>query len=97
MLHEPVITEGKDAAASYKSRVGVWMFVVYALFYAGFVFINLYSPLAMEREVLWGLNLATVYGFALIVGAFVLALVYDRLCRRMEAHLADASNKEEVR
>ena len=34
-----------------------------------------------------GLNLAVVYGMALIVSALVLALWYDRACRREEVRL----------
>ena len=84
MLHEPASSGGKDDAAPYKSRLGVWMFLLYALFYAGFVAINLYNPLLMESIVAFGLNLATVYGFALIIGALILALIYDKLCRQKE-------------
>ncbi len=60
------------------------MFLVYALFYVGFVAINLLNPLLMEYNLVFGLNLATVYGFSLIIGALLLALIYDRLCRKKE-------------
>ena len=95
MLHEPASSGGKDAAAPYKSRLGVWMFLLYALFYVGFVAINLYNPLLMERIVAFGLNLATVYGFSLIIGALLLALIYDRLCRKKESLMDEQSTKEE--
>lgn len=88
MLHEPAVQSGKDPAAAFKTRLGVWMFVAYAAFYAAFVAINLYDPLLMEKTVMLGLNLATVYGFALIVVALIQALVYDVLCRRREHLLA---------
>jgi cytosine/uracil/thiamine/allantoin permease len=88
MLHEPATPTGKDPAAPYKMRLGLKMFAVYALFYAGFVAINLLSPLAMATIVFAGLNLATVYGFALIIGALVEALIYHVLCRRKEAEFA---------
>jgi hypothetical protein len=55
---------------------------------------NLAAPLLMEKIVLWGLNLATVYGMALIVVAFIEALIYDALCRRQERLL---DGKEEGR
>ncbi len=76
-------------------RLGVWMFICYSLFYAGFVAINLYSPVLMEKIVLFGLNLATVYGFALIIVALIQALVYDGLCRRQERLLGGRSTEEE--
>jgi len=88
MLHEPVTPVGKDSAAPFKMRLGIWMFVVYSLFYGSFVAINLLNPLAMSTIVLAGLNLATVYGFALIIGAFLEALVYNFLCLKKEAEFA---------
>jgi uncharacterized membrane protein (DUF485 family) len=51
------------------------------------VVINLAQPSVMETEVVAGLNLAVVYGMALIVSALVLALWYDRACRREEVRL----------
>jgi hypothetical protein len=48
----------------------------------------------MERIVAFGLNLATVYGFALIIGALILALIYDRLCRKKEQLMQGNSAKE---
>jgi len=60
------------------------MFLGYCLFYAGFVTINLWSAALMERTVLWGLNLATVYGFALIFVALVMAVIYNSLCGKRE-------------
>jgi uncharacterized membrane protein (DUF485 family) len=94
MLHEPAGSGGRDPAAAYKARLGIRMFIVYTLFYAGFVAINLLSPVTMATEVVAGLNLATVYGVALIVVALVQALIYNVLCRRREDALAalDASS-----
>ncbi len=87
MLHEPATPSGKDPARLYKVRLGIWMFSFYALFYAGFVAINLISPVTMGVIIFMGLNLATVYGFALIIVALLEALVYDALCRKKEAEL----------
>lgn len=89
MLHEPSLPVGKDPASPYKTRLGIWMFVGYCLFYAGFVAINLLSPKAMAAIVFMGLNLATVYGFSLIIVALIAALVYNTLCTRKEAAMAD--------
>lgn len=94
MLHKPAQQQDEDLSAAYKSRLGLQMFSIYALLYGGFVAINLAAPLAMERVILLGLNLATVYGFGLIVGALVLALIYDRMCSKHEASTS-AANKEE--
>ena len=94
MLHKPASSGGKDAAIQYKSRLGVWLFLLYALFYAGFVAINLYNPLLMEWIVVFGLNLATVYGFLLIIGALVLALIYNDKCNKKEQSMDEESRKD---
>ena len=94
MLHEPARPSAKDPAGPYKMRLGIWMFLFYALFYAAFVAINLLSPQAMGTIVLFGLNLATVYGFALILVAFAQALIYDAMCRKKEAEFARAAGQQ---
>lgn len=88
MLHEPAKPVGKDPAGPYKTRLGIRMFFFYLLFYAGFVAINLLSPSTMGTASFMGLNLATVYGFSLILVALMEALVYDALCRKKEAQFA---------
>ncbi|MDX9974858.1 MAG: DUF485 domain-containing protein [FCB group bacterium] len=94
MLHEPAAQVGKDLAASYKMRIGVWMFLLYAILYGGFVALNVLKPVAMETPVILGMNLAVTYGFGLIVFALVLALVYTALCSAKERELnATASGK----
>ena len=80
MLHEPAAQSGPDASADYKMRIGVWMFLLYAAVYAAFVAINQLKPLWMETQIIFGLNLAVVYGFGLIAFALVLALIYNHLC-----------------
>ncbi len=95
MLHEPAAPVGKDPAAAFKSRLGVWMFLAYSLFYTGFVGINLYKPLWMEVQVLLGMNLATVYGFALIIVALIQALIYDAICRGREHALRHQQGEDE--
>ena len=90
MLHEPATPAGKDPAGPYKSRLGIWMFVFYSIFYASFVAINLLSPLSMATIVFAGLNLATIYGFSLIIVALIEALIYDGMCRKKEAEFAQA-------
>jgi hypothetical protein len=89
MLHKPAAPAGKDPSASYKMRLGIWMFLFYAIFYGIFVAINLLNPQVMGTIVVAGLNLATVYGFALIIGALLEALLYNMLCGKKEAELAD--------
>ena len=95
MLHEPAAQSGKDLAISYKMRLGVWMFLLYAAAFFGFVGINVIKPSLMETIVLLGLNLAVVYGFGLIVLALVLALIYNHMCVGQERLLNDAADKKE--
>lgn len=96
MLHGPAVQEsGTDYAIAYKMRIGVWMFLLYALVYAGFVIINVTNPVVMEMQVLLGLNLAVVYGFGLIVFALILALIYNSLCTKKELALNKPKNGEE--
>ncbi len=84
MLHEPAAPTGVDHASAYKTRLGVILFIVYALVYAGFVAISLYDVTILEQIVFRGLNLAVVYGFGLILFALLMALMYSGLCTRKE-------------
>ncbi len=88
MYHEPAAPCGPDPAAAYKQRLGVIMCLGYGLFYAGFILINVIRAELMEKQVLFGLNVATVYGFGLIITALILALIYTVLCTRREKALA---------
>jgi uncharacterized membrane protein (DUF485 family) len=85
MLHEPApATHGVDEAAAYKRRLGLIMLAIYGALYVIFIIINVVWPQAMGAEVVYGLNVAIIYGFALIVIAFIMALVYNWLCTRHE-------------
>ncbi|PKO02274.1 MAG: hypothetical protein CVU43_08590 [Chloroflexi bacterium HGW-Chloroflexi-5] len=84
MLHEPATPAAKDPSGPYKIKLGVRMFIIYMLFYAIFVAINLIFPKAMGMIIFAGLNLVTVYGFALIIFALIEALIYDFLCHKKE-------------
>ena len=61
---------------SRNTPLGLALFAVYLLLYGGFVGLSAFSPQTMEATPLWGVNLAVLYGFGLIVAALVLALVY---------------------
>ncbi|MBP7865049.1 MAG: DUF485 domain-containing protein [Acidobacteria bacterium] len=87
MFHEPAKQSGRDPASGYKTRIGIWMFFVYALIYAGFVAVNVISPNLMEAEAFLGLNVSVAYGFFLIVFALILALVYNGMCTAREKAL----------
>ena len=65
---------------SRNARLGLQLFCVYLLLYGGFVLLAAFSPTTMEATPLAGINLAILYGFTLIVGALIMALIYGALC-----------------
>jgi len=75
---------GTSAEDHAKARLGLIMFGLYALVYAGFVLINTVAPKLMGVIVFAGLTLAVVYGVALIVLAIVLGIIYNQAATRME-------------
>jgi uncharacterized membrane protein (DUF485 family) len=85
MLHEPAVKDhGVDEAAAFKRRLGLIMLAVYGVIYLVFIIINVATPKTMGVIVVGGLNLAIIYGFALIVIAFLLAVAYNWACTRHE-------------
>ncbi|MCS7071861.1 MAG: DUF485 domain-containing protein [Phycisphaerales bacterium] len=68
-----------EHADRHNARLGIIMFVIYLVVYAGFVGLCAFRLSVMETEIL-GVNLAIVYGLGLIGFAFVLAVIYLFLC-----------------
>ncbi|MBP86228.1 MAG: hypothetical protein CMJ64_05860 [Planctomycetaceae bacterium] len=66
------------------AKIGMVLFIIYLAMYGGFVFLNAFRADVMEMTPIAGVNLAILYGFALIVAAFVLALLYGFLCKSDE-------------
>jgi uncharacterized membrane protein (DUF485 family) len=79
------------------TRIGLSLFAVYLLLYAGFVFLAAFSPDVMELTPLAGVNLAIWYGFGLIIAAIALALVYGWACRECSAKSRETVDIAEVR
>lgn len=71
-----------DVMQARNTRIGLILFAIYLFFYTGFVLINAVSPETMRTTPITGVNLAIVYGFSLILAAFVLAMLYGFLCHR---------------
>ena len=69
-----------SAADDKNSRLGLWLFSIYFALYAGFMGLSAFSPTTMRDLLVWGLPLSIAYGFGLIIGAIVLALLYMVLC-----------------
>jgi len=66
-----------------KIKIGIRMTILYALFYAGFIFLAVSQPGWMGLPFLFGQNLAITYGLGLILIAILFALIYNRLLRRL--------------
>ena len=66
-----------------KAQLGVVMFVIYTIVYAGFIYINVWDSKIMKISI-GSLNVAIVYGFVLIVLALVLAIIYNHICTSAE-------------
>ncbi len=81
----PPLPAGEDHPdlAAANARAGMWLFCVYLTLYAGFMGLSAFAPGFMAREALGGVNLAILYGMALIAAAVVLAFLYMGLCRRI--------------
>ena len=58
--------------------LGLALFLIYLTAYAVFIGIAAFKVSLLKTPVVAGVNLAVVYGMSLIVGAFVLALLYLR-------------------
>lgn len=84
MLHEPANVIETDLAAPKKAKLGVILFIVYTLIYAGFVAIGLTKPELMGLELMGGQNLAIIYGFGLILLAVIMGFIYNYFCTKME-------------
>lgn len=66
---------------AYNSRIGLILFFLYFAIYAAFIYLSAFSRDTMKADSIGGVNLAIVFGFGLIFGAFFLAVVYMLLCK----------------
>jgi len=86
MGHGPAVKLGKDNASTYKTKLGVKMFVGYTIVYFAFIFINATNPKAMEVTIM-GQTAAVLWGFALISLALIQAVIYNHLCTKAESDM----------
>ncbi len=80
-----------------KQRIGLALFAIYLVVYGGFVLLNAFAPDVMKLEPIAGVNLAVVYGFGLILSAFVLAVVYGFINRSVGATHANEAAQREIK
>jgi uncharacterized membrane protein (DUF485 family) len=71
----------ETASQNRNAHLGIRLFLLYALFYLAFMLVNAFAPQWGEWEPIDGLNLAILWGFALIGSAFVLAMIYGIFCQ----------------
>jgi uncharacterized membrane protein (DUF485 family) len=90
MLHEPAVQAEKDNASEWKSKLGIKLFWLYCIIYMGFVALAVFATETLKTPVLAGVNLAIIYGMALIVFAIILGLIYNHVCTKKENEM----NKE---
>ena len=97
--------ERLSGAWAYNARIGLVLFFLYFALYAGFIGLAAFDLDALRQPVVAGVNLAIVYGFMLILSAFVLAVIYMFLCKAepvdpnrpalSEAEIAEKAQSEE--
>ena len=79
---DPPQLAAHDAHVSPNAKLGLGLFGVYVLLYVGFMGIAAFKYEWFASTPLGGVNLAVLYGMALIAAALVLALLYMVLCKR---------------
>ena len=73
--------EEDPAIVRRNTRLGLVLFMFYLAVYVGFVLLATFGRGVLERIGWGGVNLAVWYGFGLIGGAFLLAIIYAWICR----------------
>lgn len=91
MEHGPATELQEEASQSFKTRVGLNMYAIFAPVYLAFILVAVISPKSMAMDV-GSLNLAIVFGFAIIILAIIQALIYNLICSRREN--MDGKNRE---
>ena len=79
--HENQREEEVPEIVAHNTRLGLGLFAVYLAFYVGFMVLSTYFPNIMATRPFFGINLAIIYGFSLILNALILAVIYLRNCR----------------
>lgn len=80
-MNKPADSAAVLAIRSYNARMGLVLFAFYLAAYVGFVVLSATSQETMMQPSLGGVNVAVMYGFGLIIGAFVVSILYMLLCR----------------
>lgn len=94
-MHINNTSEEKESLTKRKSALGIRLFFIYLICYAGFVLIGVFQYELLAVQVLGGLNLALAYGIGLIVFAVVLGIVYNYYCTKYEDEAEQTEGIEE--
>lgn len=94
-MHVNNTAEEKEALTQQKSKLGVRLFFIYLVCYAGFVILGVFKYELLATTVFLGLNLALTYGIGLIVFAVILGVIYNYYCTRYEDQAEEADNQME--
>ncbi|MEZ6133681.1 MAG: DUF485 domain-containing protein [Pirellulaceae bacterium] len=70
-----------DSSQVANSRLGIRFFLLYSVFYFGFVFVSAFAAQWSEWMIFPGINLAVAWGFALIGLAVLLSAIYGMSCK----------------
>ncbi len=79
------------------SRLGMTLFLLYAAFYLGFVLVNGFAAQWADWQPIAGLNLAIIWGFGLIVVAFVFAIIYGLWAPKDQDGYSEAAQQGETK
>lgn len=93
-MHVNNAHEEKESLTKRKSGLGIRLFFLYLIFYAGFVLIGVFQYELLSVPVFGGLNLALAYGIGLIVFAVILGIVYNYYCSKYEDESAQTNEVE---
>ena len=96
-MHVNNASAEKESLTKRKSTLGIRLFFIYLICYAGFVLIGVFQYELLAVPMLGGLNLALAYGIGLIIFAVILGVIYNYYCTNYEDEIEamSAQDKEE--
>lgn len=93
-MHVNNTSTEKESLTKRKSSLGIRLFFIYLICYAGFVVIGVFRYELLAFQVFGGLNLALAYGIGLIAFAIILGVVYNYYCTKFEDEAAAEEARE---
>lgn len=94
-MHVNNTTEEKESVTQQKSKLGVRLFFIYLICYAGFVILGVFNYELLATKVFAGLNLAVAYGMGLIIFAVILGVIYNFYCTKYEDRAEEKDHQTE--